>query len=90
MLKFLYVSYCLKNNTVFFDVVVLMLFLSLGLTDQKTFESIDTNRYPMKEVLLHELIKQPQAPAVSIHCGASEIDWYEVDLPVVILLARRI
>ncbi|KAL9979514.1 hypothetical protein ACROYT_G017188 [Oculina patagonica] len=34
--------------------------------DQKTFESIDTNRYPMKEVLLHELIQQPQAPAEDV------------------------
>ena len=37
----------------------------LVLTDKETFNSIDTNRYPMKEVLLHELVKQPQAPAVS-------------------------
>lgn len=34
--------------------------------DQKTFKSIDTNRYPMKQVLLHELIKQPQAPAEDV------------------------
>lgn len=34
--------------------------------DQKTFKSIDTDRYPMKEVLLHELIEQPQAPAEDV------------------------
>ncbi|PFX33493.1 Cation channel sperm-associated protein 4 [Stylophora pistillata] len=34
--------------------------------DEKTYQSIDTNRYPMKSVLLHELIKEPQASA---SCG---------------------
>lgn len=34
--------------------------------DQETYKSIDTNRYPMKEVLLQELTSQPQAPAEDV------------------------
>lgn len=34
--------------------------------DEKTYQSIDTNRYPMKSVLLHELIKEPQASAEDV------------------------
>ena len=46
----------------------------LVLIDQKTYQSIDTNRYPMKSVLLHELIKEPQASAVSaVHSPAASI-----------------
>jgi len=34
--------------------------------DEATFRSIDTNRYPMKEVLLQELTNQPLAPAEDV------------------------
>ena len=50
------------------------IYIFLVLIDQKTYQSIDKNRYPMKSVLLHELIKEPQASAVStVHSPAASI-----------------
>lgn len=34
--------------------------------DEETYRSIDTSRYPMKEILLSELTEKPQAPAEDV------------------------
>ena len=54
------------NITIIVNEVVFLMYSFLDVIDEKTFNSIDTVRYPMKEVILHELLNEQNASVVSM------------------------